>query len=212
LTEKLVVEKQERRRITFDTALTLAAALECLVAAGAVGAFALQMDMTQRGPFVGTAVLVGGASAALGAFVGFLFGVPKALQSNAGSERTSRFASNSNLEQISDWLTKILVGVGLVQIGSLPGALGQLGATLKPSFGNLDSSPAFAVGLVIYFFFIAFMLQYMWTRTRFLQILDDYEPPITRLRGYGRTANMASLSTRRALRRSASRDSSGRAH
>ncbi len=198
--EKQAAEIQEYRKITFDSALTFAAVLEGLAVAVAAWLFALQLEPNQRAALVGAAALVGGASAALGAFTGFLFGIPKALQrldganqdreiparagaqvsasrhpqSSARSERGLRFVSNSNLEQISDWLTKILVGVGLIQIGTLPDALSRLGAYLKPSFGNLDSSPAFAIGLVISVFFIAFMLEYMWTRTRFLQLLDDY--------------------------------------
>jgi hypothetical protein len=162
------------RRITFDSALTLAAVFEGLIATTAAWLFALQLEAGQRSAFIGTAVLVGGASAALGAFIGFLFGVPKALQNNKKRERSLRFVSNSNLEQISDWLTKILVGVGLIQIGELPAALSRLGDYLKPAFGNLDSSPAFAIGLVLSVFFIAFMLEYMWTRTRFLHLLEDY--------------------------------------
>src|SRR5690242_16782606 len=44
-----------------------------------------------------------GAFFAVGMSAGFIFGIP----------RGSHKYVNSNLEQISDWLTKILVGVGL---------------------------------------------------------------------------------------------------
>lgn len=59
------------------------------------------------------------ASVMVGVLVGFLFGIPRALQ-NAGTGGAEagwgRYSTNTNLEQISDWLTKILVGVGLVEL------------------------------------------------------------------------------------------------
>src|SRR4051812_22645802 len=69
------------------------------------------------------------AAATAGAVAGFIFGIPRSLQGDApaadgvmrGAVATPR--DNTNLEQISDWLTKILVGVGLTQIGHLGAAL-----------------------------------------------------------------------------------------
>jgi hypothetical protein len=80
------------------------------------------------------------ASTAIGCFLGFLFGIPKSLQRGAGAPqpqqqptsgtpsakdtsgsaaavRTSApaFGTNTSLEEISDWLTKIIIGLGLVQ-------------------------------------------------------------------------------------------------
>src|ERR1700730_13401118 len=63
------------------------------------------------------ATLCSSACMALGWAVGFLFGVPR-VGSTPASTRI-----NTNLEQISDWLTKILVGVGLTQLHKLPTAL-----------------------------------------------------------------------------------------
>ncbi|WP_417910962.1 hypothetical protein [Candidatus Electronema sp. PJ] len=77
--------------------------------------------------------MLGWASAFAGAFVGFMFGIPRVGPSNpektdqkrkrdesskeskaAGDK--SRYRVNTNLEVVSDWLTKILVGAGLTQL------------------------------------------------------------------------------------------------
>jgi hypothetical protein len=66
---------------------------------------------------------------AVGAVIGFLFGVPRyrqviidqdsSGQSRSGSSTTQRAYTPSNsLEQVSDWLTKLLLGAGLVQLGN----------------------------------------------------------------------------------------------
>lgn len=77
----------------------------------------------------GTLALVGFASFALGGVLGFLFGIPKSNSgpkspetpspaSQAPSEKR-QFRNNTNLEEISDWLTKIIVGAGLVGLKDL---------------------------------------------------------------------------------------------
>ena len=54
-----------------------------------------------------------------GAVIGFLFGIPKILQGNSNNTATQneenkdyRIQVNTNLTEISDWLTKIIVGSG----------------------------------------------------------------------------------------------------
>ena len=124
---------------------------------------------------------VAGAAFLIGMVVGFLFGIPHSLQGNlpsGGSENAVGAESgdsdrpqgslsigpNTNLEQISDWLTKILVGVGLTQIGQIPNAAGQLARYLSPGFGNTTASSAFAVAVVSYFVICGFLPGYLWTR------------------------------------------------
>ena len=81
------------------------------------------------------------------------------------------------MEEISDWITKILVGVGLVQLGQVPGAIMRLGDILKPSLGNQPSSAVVGVSLVLYSGTISFLLMYMWTRIRFLDVINGRTPP-----------------------------------
>lgn len=76
----------------------------------------------------------------------------------------SGYRSNSNLEQISDWLTKILVGVGLVQIGQIGTAGGRLVRFLAPGLGGQPSSEAFAAALLVFFTTTGFLIGYLITR------------------------------------------------
>ncbi len=72
-------------------------------------------------------VLLALASLVTGLLLGFLFGIPKALQNDHPESGLQRaYATNTNLEQISDWLTKILVGVGLVEMGKISARFGEL--------------------------------------------------------------------------------------
>ena len=57
-------------------------------------------------------VLVAGSSVAVGATIGFLFGFPKSARTGEDMVRPS-----TNLEEISDWLTKVIVGATLTQCG-----------------------------------------------------------------------------------------------
>jgi CheY-like chemotaxis protein len=123
---------------------------------------------------VGLAVVV--ASLAIGGLIGFVFGIPRLLQAESTPpgpaapgepERPGRrapYAGNTSLEQISDWLTKIIVGVGLTQLANVPAALASLGQTLAGGLGNLPGAAVFGAGLVVYAVLDGFFLSYFWTR------------------------------------------------
>jgi hypothetical protein len=96
-------------------------------------------------------MLCAGAFFAVGMTTGFIFGIPKA---------SGRYV-NSNLELISDWLTKILVGVGLTQFKSIPGALYKLASFVA---GGTGQGQAFALFVILYFFFGGFVAAYLETR------------------------------------------------
>ncbi len=108
---------------------------------------------------------VGGAALMIGGFLGFLFGIPRTFQNvsdNAAIE--SEVRANTNLEQISDWLTKILVGVGLTQISEIPTFLSKLSASLETDLGHAPGSSAFGLGIVFYFLLCGFLIGFLWTR------------------------------------------------
>lgn len=92
---------------------------------------------------------------------------------------------NTNLEQISDWLTKILVGVGLVQLGKVPDYARSLGSSLAPCLGDAPCSGAIAVTLVLAFLVFGFLIGYLVTRLYVTGALKraeggdpkDVEPP-----------------------------------
>ncbi|HEX8274113.1 MAG TPA: hypothetical protein VF615_15855 [Longimicrobiaceae bacterium] len=125
-----------------------------------------------------TALLWALACFGCGMGIGFLFGIPRVLQgdvpvdpSQGGGADAAQprdgyhIRPNTNLEQISDWLTKILVGVGLVQLGELPGALHRASLALAGGLGA--PSPAlqvFAAGIIVYFSVSGFTGGYLMTR------------------------------------------------
>ena len=75
------------------------------------------------------------------------------------------------MEQVSDWLTKIIVGVSLVEIGRLIPALAKLAEILKAPLGGQPSSAALGVGVIIAGSLTGFFFIYLWTREMFVREL-----------------------------------------
>ena len=126
---------------------------------------------------LGIAVLLSGGCVMVGGLLGFLFGIPKALQlrqepeavQQRGQEdtRSNRpaYRANTNLEEVSDWLTKILVGVGLTQLNSIPSKVVAFGAYFgRPLGGDALTGERFAAAVLLYFSVTGFLLGYLWTR------------------------------------------------
>jgi hypothetical protein len=128
---------------------------------------------------VSVGIMAGGAALLSGGLVGFLFGVPHT-KSDAGSSEekpngaesgkspapnpSSPYRPNTSLEQISDWLTKILVGVGLVQIKEIPGKFAGLAAYVGKGLGGGAQAEAFALALLVYFSVCGFVFGFLWAR------------------------------------------------
>ena len=127
-----------------------------LLAANCAGFMVL--DAGAPGHF-GTTAIWAMACIASGALIGFLFGVPRV---NPKAKLTGRLIPNANVEAVSDWLTKILVGVGLVNFRSIGEFTAHLGAQIAHATGASDS--AFATGLIVYFFVIGIIEGYILTR------------------------------------------------
>lgn len=119
----------------------------------------------------GWAVVAVGLLVAAGAFlagglIGFLFGIPRSVATDGSADATGlgRYRSNTNLEQISDWLTKILVGLGLVEIRAVVDQGTQLIDFLAPALGDNASSPGFAFAVLLLFSVSGFLIVYLATR------------------------------------------------
>ncbi|MFD8786045.1 hypothetical protein [Kitasatospora sp. NPDC059599] len=131
--------------------------------------FALGRDHVWQA--LGGGLVTAGASAVLGGGLGFLFGVPRV---RGGSEQPQgSYVPNTNLEQVSDWLTKVLLGVGLTQLGSLGERLHGLGTALAPVLGGGDAAVPFAAALVLYFLVLGFLAGWLVTRLALPQVLND---------------------------------------
>ena len=122
--------------------------------------------------------LLGAAFISIGALLGFIFGIPRVPRSAppaapqpagaaAGSVSTAspqddrRLTPNTNLEDISDWLTKILVGAGLAQLAVLPGKLTRLAEFFHAS---MPLTAEAALMILLNFFVLGFMGSYLLTR------------------------------------------------
>jgi hypothetical protein len=119
----------------------------------------------------GVGAMVGAAAFIAGSLIGFLFGIPRVLQTGAetshdadGAPR-SGYQVNTNLEQISDWLTKILVGVGLTQLPAIADACGRLIAAVADGMGDSPAMTSLAGAVLIFFFGAGFLETYYISRT-----------------------------------------------
>lgn len=140
-----------------------------------LGLLAVLWYSTSLGPKSGAAPiraavvgsLVAGGMMFLGFIIGFLFGIPKSHSGNAQREAEqpqNALITNTNLEQISDWLTKILVGVGLTQVKEINHGLWQFAKDIAQAFGDAPASEAFVVAVILYFVLCGFLSGYIWTR------------------------------------------------
>jgi hypothetical protein len=123
---------------------------------------------------VAFALAIAAAAMFIGILLGFLFGVPHTIQSNnSGTAKDAtmptqtggvQYKPSTALEQISDWLTKILVGVGLTQLTTVPAKLGMLGKFLARGLGGSDAAAAFGVLVFMFFSICGFLVGFLWTR------------------------------------------------
>ena len=135
----------------------------------------VRRETIERGGEPSVGVLFAGAFLFLGILTGFVFGLPRYTppkeQESADDDDLpdekqphSLYAHNTNLQEISDWLTKILVGVGLTQLSAMPRSLRRLAVYVSPAFGGDRSAETFAIAIVIYFSSAGFLFGYLWTR------------------------------------------------
>ncbi len=77
--------------------------------------------------YLGVGLLTAFAAFLIGGLGGFLFGIPKMVSSGQARQTVGpQYAPSSNLAEVSDWLTKLLLGAGLVQLTHLGAPVGSL--------------------------------------------------------------------------------------
>jgi len=130
----------------------------------------------------GTSVALALGAVLLGALLGFIFGIPRTLQHDfkqdpnkpADEQERIGYQINTNLEQISDWLTKIIIGVGLVELGSIGTWLMKFSEDMGKGFqGDSPLGTAYVLGILLYFSIGGFLYGYLWTRLRFGLAIKD---------------------------------------
>jgi hypothetical protein len=123
--------------------------------------------------------MVAGAALVFGSFLGFLFAVPRAQPEASegltrGERRRRSLVINTNLEQISDWLTKTIVGVTLVELGRILPALGRLVVALAAVYGNGPEARVMASAILIFFSLMGFFAGYIATRTLITLMFEEF--------------------------------------
>ncbi len=136
--------------------------------------------------------LAAGTAFAAGAFLGFLFGVPRvappAVVGAAGGTGapttaggTAVITSTANLVEIADWLLKLLLGAGLTQFRSILHAVRRVSADLGlgvsiPTGNGIETGVAisFSIG---YFFVWGCIMSYVLTQEYIPQILERRVAP-----------------------------------
>lgn len=142
--------------------------------------FVLIVSALMAGHGAGIVLVVGVGTTALCYVLGMLFSVPRVaavspdfpsqVQDHAAQNKLRLYSINTNLEQVSDWLTKIIVGVGLVEIRNIIGFLGASAAalgsaltTVEPSLSE-KSATALSAGMIIAYGAIGFLLGFFSVR------------------------------------------------
>jgi len=129
----------------------------------------------------GMGILVCLASLLAGGLVGFLFGIPKSSETprktgqqteasggvrdeGAGTTTASTgIRRNTNIEEISDWLTKIIVGLGIYELKNIPSVVKRLSRFLATGFEKVPGSGALFIVLVVSFGAAGFLFGYLLT-------------------------------------------------
>lgn len=131
---------------------------------------------------------IGGSSLVFGSFFGILFGIPRSAQrrsernefvllsdKNTNEDKkqkngldtsktssTNRYSDNTNIEEISDWLTKIIIGIGLVQLRTIPDILRSLTNSLNKVLG--DGNGIFGISIILLLSISGFFIGYLCSR------------------------------------------------
>jgi hypothetical protein len=121
------------------------------------------------GQSIAVGLMIAAATTASAAGIGFLFALPRSVSISVpmGAERPSRgltIRPNTNLEEVSDWLTKIIIGLTLTQLGKIPSVASHLFSVLGGSLGTPPQSVIFAGCLVVFSFTVGLVNGWLVTR------------------------------------------------
>jgi hypothetical protein len=132
-----------------------------------------------------TFLMTAAACFAGGGTIGFLFGLPKKGVSKkpegaTGDETLQRdYEDNTNLQEVSDWLTKIIVGLSLVKLNTIRSWADNAATNFAQSY-NMDclgvckefNFYVFGYAVIVFYFLVGAGLIYLWTRTNLAAIFS----------------------------------------
>lgn len=131
---------------------------------GAATALLAAYAWTQPGNSVqifSLAAMLSLAATAAGMILGFIFAIPKTITGDRPLTGGDSVRRNTNLEQVSDWLTKVLIGAGVAWVGTardtVSALIGRSGQYLGQGAELLFPS------ILLVFSITGFLLGYLWT-------------------------------------------------
>jgi hypothetical protein len=113
----------------------------------------------------------------IGGLSGFIFAVPKVISNSGGpatraanltTDETQILQENNNLTEISDWLTKVIIGASLVQLQAIPPFVLKVGRKMAVGVANspelYEKISIFCSGIVVYFTTFGFVAGFLIMR------------------------------------------------
>lgn len=141
-----------------------------IILPGLIACFAYANTSPDYWDLLGVLLIITFAIMLLGGLLGFLFAIPKLnkhYNPHEEYDKSTKYMPNTNLEEVSDWLTKIIIGVTLTQLGKIPGYLRGMAGYIVDNSGAMlqaDSAGLFLIALVIYSLITGFITGYFYTR------------------------------------------------
>lgn len=121
---------------------------------------------------IGYGAIVAGASFTGGVLFGYLFGLRPTGTSQEQSS-SPPLPPPTNLEEIADWLTKLILGAGLVELTHLRGPIRQFAVFMAHGIDaprqQDPGSPAIALAMMSFFSASGLLYGYLWTRYQALK-------------------------------------------
>lgn len=152
------VAEQIKKEIQTEPSILIYFLLSLIV--GLIGIIGFPLSNNGNGSslvFIG--ILLGMASLVCGFFTGTLFGMPKRNETDS-----SDYTLNNSLVEISEWLTKIIVGLGLVNLGEIPGYLISVGEFVKKNSKDQSYVDFYAICILVYFSILGLYVGYNYMR------------------------------------------------
>ena len=162
-----IVPKDDLRAKEFQADFPLLIVAFLLLMANCAGFLAIVMGVKLH---IAQASMWAMMCIAIGALLGFLFGVPRV---NPNVKAEVYLLPNTNVETVSDWLTKIIVGIGLVNFKSIGDFIDRLADDLGKS---LQADKTFALAIILYFFIVGVIQGYILTR---MFLTGQFMRPVT---------------------------------
>ena len=119
---------------------------------------------------IGYGTLAAGGFFLSGVLFGFLFGFRPAgsAQGPIDQSPSARQRPSTNLEEVADWLTKVILGASLVSLVTLRGLVWHLAQVMahavEPPQPGIPPRPAFALAIMMFFTGGGILYGYLWTR------------------------------------------------